>query len=145
MAAQTEPRRWLVPFWSQGAKPFEGTVDGTAFRVLTRREPYSFFGFSRTRNAGRPVVVGRFEPAPGGCHVRGHMRLPLFILIFMPVFFTLWMGTFGAAVWNGAFGEDRLVILFPCAIIVFIYTMWTTTFWQMAGRAKVALTAALAR
>jgi hypothetical protein len=74
-----------APAWRKGKlahpsmkRPFVGTVDGDAFDM--ERASYQ-------RNAFRPVIEGRVEPAEGGARVSGRMHVRYPGMVFLAVWF----------------------------------------------------------
>ncbi|HEU0014462.1 MAG TPA: hypothetical protein VFQ45_12305 [Longimicrobium sp.] len=78
LASVIEPRR-LFRFGRDGARDFEGWIDGNAFEVQR------IIGY---QNAFLPRIAGVVEPAGSGSRITATLKLHPFVAVFMAV----WMG-----------------------------------------------------
>ena len=128
LQAVVEPRK-LFRFSSTGAKPFQGMVQASGFRI-TRIIGY--------RNSWLPIVAGTVEPAPGGSLIRIHMRL----MVIIGLFSAFWLGAVALvavgflikASWQRI--EAAPMILMPIGMLAFGLALTNGGFWFEANKQK---------
>ena len=81
LQAVIEPRRTFNMFTTR-QRPYEGWIKGSEFEI-TR--------IIRYRNSFLPVIKGNIQTIIGGTNIKIHMRLNVFVLLFMAV----WLGGAG--------------------------------------------------
>jgi len=144
LKAVTVKRHWFRIFKAVPGT-FEGTLRRDGFVLLTSAEGYQLFGFSRMRNAYRPICSGTIEPSPGGSRITVRARLPLFFMIFLAIWLTLFLTSAGG-IWLQS-GEDARYLAPILIVTSIILVMWLSvirTFRTMRDRFKTVLEKVLA-
>jgi hypothetical protein len=129
------PRRYFR--MSKPEQPFEGEVRADGFRL---------FRIIRYRNSFLPLIVGRFENAPYGSHVRITMR-PIWLVVAVWI---AWMGFAIFAAILGLFAPPRgagdsraLALAVVAGLVSFGYLLASIAFGIEARKARVLLTGIL--
>jgi hypothetical protein len=139
LAAVTVKRHWFRLF-SAVPGTFEGTLESDRFVLLTSAEGYQMFGFSRMRNAYRPICAGAIAPSPGGSRITVRARLPLFYLVFLAVWGIGVVAMTGDLYLESGYDADYLIfVAIASAMALAMYGSMTRTFWIMRDRFKRAL------
>ena len=133
LSEQVESRKFFGRWFWEKHKPYEGEVDDERFLIL--RVFYS-------RNSFRPVILGKFEPAMGGCLVKVTMRPDLFVLAFIVLWLFLWCGLTAGALGGEFSSMESLsqmslnIMLGFVAVPFFIGIVMLISFKIEAARSK---------
>ena len=134
--------------WRRPQKPFVGTLEGHRFKVV--RVLGTFLGVP-VHNSFRPVVLGEVVPVPEGTEVRIRFRLPLFVALFMAIWFgalllgaatlvghTLRAGT-GPHAQNGVRKPGAVDVALFAMMALLAYALTSVPFWAEVRKAKTLL------
>lgn len=136
LAAVMQPKKYLRLF-SQDGGELEGVMTVHGFRA--NRIP-------RGRNSFNAQAIGEIDPAPGGCRIRVHLRMLIFIYAFMTVWLSGVAGFMGLSlqglqdlVTTGR-GDITLVAI-PAGMLCFGVALTNFGFWTSANKLKASLRA----
>lgn len=130
LQSEIEPRKWLR--FSRKHKTFEGVLSWEGFKI---------WRIIHYRNSFIPIISGSFEEGAPGVKVKVRMRLHLFVMAFMCVWFAVAGCVIiltGAALLSGHTAPSPMWFI-PFALFFFGWLLVSGGFWFEARKAKPLL------